>query len=55
MIIAKLSGERDDAKFKAALDDPSLVRHAIDEEIVPHDDWTSQPSRDGRPTKDLVS
>ena len=32
MVIAKLAGERDDAKFAAALDKPSLVRFAIEQE-----------------------
>lgn len=34
MIIAKLAGERDDARFAAVLDKPSLVRESIDQEAT---------------------
>ncbi len=34
MIIAKLAGERDDIKFAAALNNPNLVRDAIEQETM---------------------
>ncbi|WP_167503968.1 cation:dicarboxylate symporter family transporter [Streptomyces malaysiensis] len=34
MVIAKLVGERDDARFRAALDNPALVRDAIEQETA---------------------
>jgi aerobic C4-dicarboxylate transport protein len=37
MIIAKLVGERDDARFQAALNNPTLVRDAIEQETMEDD------------------
>lgn len=51
MIIAKLAGERDDAKFRAALNNPSLVRDAIDRESLP----TTEPEPITSPNPAAVS
>lgn len=40
MVVAGWCGERDDVRFKAALDDPSLVRDAIEQETHGGDDET---------------
>ncbi|MFD2415204.1 cation:dicarboxylate symporter family transporter [Amycolatopsis pigmentata] len=42
MVIAKLAGERDDERFHAALNDPSIVRDAIERE--PLDDEATAPA-----------
>ncbi|MEU0506101.1 hypothetical protein [Nocardia sp. NPDC005998] len=34
MVIAKLVGERDDTRLHAALDNPTLVRNAIEQETT---------------------
>jgi aerobic C4-dicarboxylate transport protein len=38
MVVAGWCGERDDARFQAALDDPSLVRDAIEQETAAVDE-----------------
>ena len=38
MVVAGWCGERDDQRFQAALDDPSLVRDAIEQEYHDRDD-----------------
>ncbi len=61
MVVAGWCGERDDTRFKAALDDPSLVRDAIEQETegseddtreadVPRDDTPALAGRPSGPT-----
>jgi len=47
MVVAGWCGERDDERFKAALDDPSLVRDAIEQEYEAHDDIDDPDGSDG--------
>ncbi|MFC5062063.1 cation:dicarboxylate symporter family transporter [Actinomycetospora atypica] len=42
MVVAGWCGERDDVKFKAALDDPSLVRDAIEQETQGGEDLDAE-------------
>ena len=49
MVVAGWCGERDDVRFKAALNDPSLVRDAIEQETHGGDDDEAADSRDRTP------